>query len=81
MYPGALATVTPFAPGTLRAVGIIGIAAVGALLALRPRLGDEITLGPWRVGLPSARLALGQIGFSVLDIGFAAAAGWTLSAA
>lgn len=74
LHPEALVGLTPFTASTLRAAGLAGLGAVSLALALRLRSGGVVRIGRWRLVLPSARLVLVQLVFSVLDIGLAAAA-------
>jgi phosphatidylglycerol lysyltransferase len=74
VHPDALAAVVPISPAALRAAALAGLGAAALLLAVRGVLGESIRVGRWTVRLPSAALIVGQIGFSVLDIGAAAAA-------
>lgn len=74
LHPDALAAVTSLPPDPLRATGAGGLAVAAMVLGLRSRFSGTVRLGRWTFQAPSTRLLLGQLGFSVLDIGFAAGA-------
>jgi len=71
VHPGALADFFSWPPVVGRGIGVAILAGTLGLLIYRSRTRGTIRLLRWSFRLPSSGILVGQLGFSVLDIGFA----------
>ena len=72
-HPEALAGMLPVPPAAIRWASALALVAVVGIIATGIRGGLRLRLGDHSVRLPGSGLLLGQVLFSVLDIGFAGA--------
>lgn len=72
VHPGALASILPFGPGTVRLVAVASILAMVVPLALASVSGRALRMGRFSLRAPSLPVLAGQVVFSAADIGFSA---------
>ena len=72
-HPTALAGLLPLSPAMTRWASVLALIAVAGVIASGIRGGIRLRLGRHKLRLPGSGLLLGQVLFSILDIGFAGA--------
>ena len=73
LQPDAFASFFAWPPIVVRGIGAAALAAMIVLFMYRSATRGDIRIWHWSFRLPSSELLAGQLGFSVLDIGFAGA--------
>ncbi len=73
VHPDALADFFSWPPIVGRIIGMVILAGTLGLLIYRSRTRGAIRFRRWSFRLPSTGILLGQLGFSLFDIGFAGA--------
>ncbi|TCS64351.1 bifunctional lysylphosphatidylglycerol flippase/synthetase MprF [Varunaivibrio sulfuroxidans] len=71
VHPHALAAILSLPPFVVRLFGILVLGGALGLLLYRSRTHGRFKVGKWSFQLPTTAILTGQLGFSILDIGFA----------